>query len=273
MCASKLPESPTFHPLMQPLQRPVTRRAIVLGASTAIAAGVTQVSAAQDDRATPDVQIAGDEEAVAILERAAKVLAEFQTFAFELETTRGSSTIFQGFELESVEGVVRRPTDLQAQVRIGTPLGSLSVSAVSLDGSLYIQDPLSDGGWMELGQMGEVASLINPDMLILSAVRLVQDATVTGTEKVDGVETTVIEGKVDVSGLLGQMEADAAQFLAEGPIDVLFWIDGEDRVVEVEMLGPIFASESEDIVRVISIFDVNEPVEIEKPQGISTPEM
>jgi hypothetical protein len=272
MCASRLPESPTFHPLMQPLQRPVTRRAVVLGASSVLAAGVAQATAAQDDRATPDVQIEGEEEAVAILERAAKVLAELDTFAFELETTRGSSTIFQGFELEGVEGVVRRPTDLQAEVRVGTPIGSLSVSAVSLDGTFYIQDPMSGGEWMEVGQMGEMQSLINPDFLILAAARQVQNAIVSGTEKVGGVDTTVVEGTVDFSGLLGQIQGGASEFLAEGPVDVLFWIDGEDRIVEVEMLGPIFASESDSVVRVVSLFNFNESVEIEKPEVLSTPE-
>jgi hypothetical protein len=272
MCASRLPEPPMFHPLMQPLQRPVTRRAVVLGAGSVLAAGVAQASSAQDDRATPDVQVEGDDEAVAILERAATVLAELETFAFELETTRGSSTIFQGFELENVEGVVRRPTDLQAKVRVGTPIGSLTVSAVSLDGTFYIQDPLAGGDWMEVGQMGEVQSLINPDVLILAAVRLVQDATVSGTEKVDGAETSVVEGTVDFSGLLGQIEEGASEFLADGPVDVLFWIDGEDRIVEVEMLGPIFASESDNVVRVVSLFNFNEPVEIEKPEVSSTPE-
>ncbi len=205
-------------------------------------------------------------------------MADLDTFAFEMQTVRGSSTILSGFELESVTGVVRRPTDLQAEVAVSIPLGKLQIGAISLDGVFYIQDPLSDGAWMEIGQMGEVQTLINPDVLILNAVRLVQDARVTGTEKIDGREATTIEGTVDFSGLLDTMTAAAGEeapamesLLAGESVQVGFWVDEDDRIVEVEMIGPIFVSESDDVVRVVSLFDFNEPVEIDAPEVVATP--
>jgi hypothetical protein len=220
--------------------------------------------------------VGGEDDAVALLERAATTLAELETFGFEMQTVRGSSTIMSGFELESVEGVVRRPTDLQAEIGVSIPIGKLSIGAISLDGVFYIQDPLSDGSWMELGEMGEVQSLVNPDLLILSAVRLVQDARITGTGKVDGANTNVVEGTVDFSGLLerfgeGEEQDQMSSLLAGEPVDVSFWIDEEDRIVEVELFGPIFASESEDVVRVVTLFDFNEAVEIEAPEVVATP--
>ena len=55
------------------------------------------------------------------------------------------------------------------------------------------------------------------------------------------------------------------------PVDVGFSIDEEARTAEVEMFGPIFASESDDVVRVVSLYDFDEPVEIEAPEVVSTP--
>jgi hypothetical protein len=264
-----------FHPLMDRIQRPMSRRAMLAGAGGVIATRMIGTSAsAQTPVASPEIQIEGESDAVELLNRSAETLAEFETFAFEMETVQGSSTVMQGFELKSVTGVVRRPLDLQAEVEVGTPLGSLSIGAVSLDGIFYVQDPLSDGAWMEIGQVGELQTVINPDVLILLAVRLVQDARITGSEDVDGAPTTVVEGTVDFSGLLddaGQAQSEAAAFLSDEPVDVMFWIDEEDRILEVEMLGPILASESDDVVRVISLFDFNEPVVIEAPEEVTTP--
>lgn len=266
-------ESPVFHPLIARLQRPVSRRAAVLGACGLLAAGAP--ASAQEPSGTPDLQIDGDDDAVEMLERSAQVLSELDTFAFEMSTVRGTSTIFSGFELKSVTGVVRRPTDLRAEVEVSIPLGDLSIGAIGLDGMFWIQDPLSDGSWMELGELGEVQALINPDVLILQAVKLVQNAHVAGTGKVDGRNATIIEGEVDFSGLLdnfGEAQTEVSNFLSDEPVLVAFWIDEDDRIVEVEMIGPILASESDDVVRVVVLSEFNEPVEIEAPEVVSTPE-
>lgn len=272
-------EQAPFHPLTGIPARRLSRRRVLIGAGAAAALLARGVAvSAQMSSASPETNISGEDDAVAILERAAQAMADLDTFAFELQTVRGTSTILSGFELESVIGAVRRPTDLQAEVAVSIPLGNLVIGAISLDGVFYIQDPLSDGTWMEMGQMGEVQTLINPDVLILTAVRLVQDARVTGSGKVDGREATIVEGTVDFSGLLdtvsaaGGEDATAMESLLVGePVQVGFWIDEDDRPVEVEMIGPIFASESDDVVRVVSLFDFNEPVEIEAPEVVATP--
>jgi hypothetical protein len=267
-------ESPAFHPLISRIQQPMTRRAALLGACGLLATRVAPGVAAQEATAEPELQIEGDPDAVELLERSAEALANLKTFAFEMETVRGSSSIMAGFELKSVSGVIRRPTDLRAEVEVSIPLGDLTIEAIGLDGTFWIQDPLSDGAWMELGQMGEIQALINPDILILRAVQLVQNAMVTGNGKVDGDTVTIVEGEVDFSGLLegfGQDSSEIANFLATEPVLVAFWIDEEDRIREVEMIGPILASETEDVVRVITLTEFNEPVEIEAPDIVATP--
>lgn len=272
-------EPTPFHPLTGKPVRTFSRRRVLFGAGAvaALAARGIPISA-QTPVASPEIRVSGEDAAVAILERAAQAMADLDTFAFEMQTVRGTSTILSGFELESVTGVVRRPTDLQAEVAVSIPLGKLQIGAISLDGVFYIQDPLSDGAWMEIGQMGEVQTLINPDVLILNAVRLVQDAKVTGSGKVDGRDATIVEGTVDFSGLLdtiiaagGEDGAAMESLLAGETVQVSFWIDEDDRIVEVEMVGPIFASESDDVVRVVSLFDFNEPVEIQAPEVVATP--
>lgn len=271
------PPDPRTYPLIRTPR--LSRRLLVSAAAATAMIPFCRTMAAQGPRATPVTlatpvtTIEGDADAVALLEAAAEAVAALESFGFELATTRGASTILEGFELMGVEGVVSRPMDIEAEVTVGLPIGEITITAVGVDGEFWIQDPLSDGEWISLGGDRQFQSLINPDTLILLAVRLIQDAQITGTEKLGGVETTVVEGTVDFFSALESTanSADGSeilrQYLVEGPRDVTFWIDDENRVVEVEIRGPIFVTESDDVVRVISLFDFNEPVQIEVPEG------
>jgi hypothetical protein len=266
------------HPLIRTLERPMSRRLLALGTLglAASAPSLRLVSAAAQDaspEASPASQITGADDAVALLEASASAMAKLETFAFELETTRGSSTILQGLELKGIEGVVRRPADIEATLTVSVPFGDFKITAIGVNGSYWVQDPLSDGAWLELGTDVQINSIINPDALILMAVRLVRNASITGTEKVDGVDTTMVEGTVDFYAVANDTFGDSTMLeglVAEGEKDIIFWIDDQNRIVEAEIIGPLLASESEDVARLLSLYDFDEPVEIEAPPA-STP--
>lgn len=269
------------HPLIRTLDRRINRRTILAGAFAVAATPALRLVSAQETpqastpmTSTPVTQIEGEGDAVALLESAVTAVSALDTFQFKLKTTQGTSTIFQGLDLKSVEGAVRRPMDIQATVTVGVPFGDLSVTAIGLNGEFWVQNPLKSGEWMSLGSDRQIQALINPDQLLLYAVRLVHDAKITGTEKIDGAETTMVEGTVDFSAMvqsaLGASDAQGSmgQYLAEGPKLVTFWIDDQKRVVETEIRGPIFSTESDDVVRDLSLFAFNEPVEIQAPTGV-----
>lgn len=273
------PASSTHSPI-RTRDRRINRRVLAFGTAAAAMTPSFPILAAHEDHATPDApatSLEGDADAVALLQRASEALAALETFGFELETTRGSSTILEGFELKGVEGVVLRPVSIEAEITMGLPIGNVTITAVGIDGEFWVQDPFREGEWIALGGDPQIQSMINPDAIITSAVRLVQDAQITGTEKVDGVETTVVEGTLDffsqAQSVVNPADGSAplAQYLAEGPRDITFWIDDENRVVEMEIRGPIFVTESDDVVRVIRLFDFNEPVQIEVPEGAELP--
>ncbi|HWV23044.1 MAG TPA: LppX_LprAFG lipoprotein [Thermomicrobiales bacterium] len=266
------------HPLIRTLDRPVSRRSVIAGAIGLSVAPALRIVSAQETpaAATPETEIEGDSDAVALLQSAVTAVAALDTFRFDLKTTRGSSTIFQGLDLKGVTGAVRRPMDIEATVTVSLPFGEISVTAIGLDGEFWVQDPLTSGSWISLGGNSQVQALINPDQLLLYAVRLVHDAKITGTEKVDGVDTTVVEGTVDfydtLQRLLSGTDAGATieQGLAQGAKDVTFWIDDQNRVVEAEIRGPIFSTESDDVVRDLSLYDFDQPVDIERPANVQS---
>lgn len=270
-----------FHPLITTAEPQMNRRRLLMlsGTGLALAAGARpdlRLVAAQTPAATPDApstmildQITGDEDAVALLRESAAAMAALQSFRFEIDTIRGESTIFEGLSVDLIEGAVRRPYDFTATVTVGLPIGNLDVTAVGLDGTAWVEDPLNAGEWIALEGGEDIVALVNPDTLILSSIGLIQDATIDGTEQIDGEEATVVAGFVDFAETADQLSGGAVALPAEvstEPLPVLVWIDTEGHVLEIEVSGPILTSESSDVVRAIRFFEFDEPVEIERPE-------
>ncbi len=251
---------------------------LLSGSGLALAAAARpdlRLVAAQTPAASPEAatgaiqdQLSGDDDAVALLRESAAAMAALESFQFEIDTVRGESTIFQGLSVDLIEGAVRRPYDFTATVTVGLPIGELDVTAVGLDGTAWLEDPLNAGEWITLEGGEDIVALVNPDTLILASIGLIQDATIDGAEQVDGEDTTVVAGFVDFAATAERLAGGVVELPAEvsaEPLPVLIWINGERRVVEIEIGGPILTSESSDVVRAIRFFEFDEPVEIEAP--------
>lgn len=248
----------------------ITRRTVLAGGGALLLGAASRPAAAQDasSQSTPT----GASDAVELLNAAAAAMTELETFAFELLTTQGETTVLEGFTLEEVRGVVRRPADFQTTVTVALPFASLDLSAVSVDNEVWIELPQfgdTGGGWTSLGSSEGVLSLLNPDVLILQSVRYIDDAQIDRDDDVDGVDVTWVAGSVDFHGIatrLGDDQQGLAEQIAEGPVTVEIAIDGDRLIRKIEISGPILATETDDIVREVTFFDFNEPVEIEQPQ-------
>ncbi|MDQ3540853.1 MAG: LppX_LprAFG lipoprotein [Chloroflexota bacterium] len=285
MTTSDNPREHWFHPLISGVDPSLNRRRLVLLGTSGLVATIiarTEPGSASAQEATPDAtpratpgvtslggEVTGEPEAVELLRNAANAMAALSTFAFEIETTRGESTIFQGLNVREINGFVRRPVDFTATVVVDVPFGSLDVTAIGVDGMAWVQDPLSDTeSWIPLEGAENIVALINPDALIVSSIGLIQDARLDGTENVDGVDTTRVAGTVDFADTAERVTGGSVQLPAEivaEPLPVTVWIDGEGRVLEIEVVGQIVLTESEDVVRAVRFFGFNEPVDIAAP--------
>jgi hypothetical protein len=255
------------------------RRLLAAAAVTVAVAGPGRrlAMAAQTPAASP-ASPSGDPAAVALLQEAARTMAALQTFHFESETTQGSSTILEGLELEGIVGDVRRPMDFRTVITAGVPFGSIDVTVVGVEGRIWITDPLAaEESWILLadgsaggGEAAEITTLANPDALILEAVSVLRDARIGGQEKIDGVETTRVDGQVDLAAAAQQAvgtPVDLPPEVSTEPIPVSIWIDEGRRMLEVELAGPLLASESADVVRIVRFSAFDEPVDIAPPEN------
>src|SRR4051794_33613318 len=144
------------------------------------------------------------DDAAQLLSDTATAMAALSSFKFDLTTVQGQSTILRNLELVKVEGAVQRPNSFTATITAKVAIVNVDVDVTGVDGRLWVTDPLADektyievtGGEGGLDTQG-LAALINPDRLMLAAVSWVDDATIDGTETIDGVKTTRITGTVD----------------------------------------------------------------------------
>ena len=252
----------------------VTTRRIFVAAAAGAALGAAGLRPGIAQEATPSVleaTPAGASDAVQLLNDAATAMTELETFAFTILTTEGETVIFEGFTLDEIGGVVRRPADFETTVTVAIPFATLDLRAVSLNNEIWIEVPSfgeNRGGWTSLGSSDGLLSLLNPDVLILEAVRYIDDAAIAGEDDLDGVPVTLVTGTVDFRQIAGNLAGDEAMVqseIAEGPAAVEMAIDAENRIRQIEMAGPLLASEDDDVVREVTFSNFNEPVEITEP--------
>ena len=259
-----------------------TRRTILAAAGTSAGAAILAGAPPLAPRA-----VAQEQDVNALLEESATVMSALESFQFELSTVNGTSTILDNLELKKVAGKVRRPDSFSADVTAGLAVIDLTVQVVGIGQRLWVTDPLdAEGRFIELALgddasgAGSLAALINPDRVFLTAVGLVENAAIDGTEKIDGVETTVVTGEFDASRLTsfgtptagddGGLEDTgfpAELILQRMPITI--WIDDARRVVRLEIEGQLTSSESTDVIRGIDFYDFDEPVEIPEPTDVA----
>ena len=215
---------------------------------------------------------AADPAATALLERSAAAMAELDAFHFELTTPRGETLFMENLELAALEGDVVRPDRFRASVTARAVIIELTVQVVGIGTRLWVTDPMSDDErFIEVdlsegtgADTGSLSDLLNPDRVLLQAVALIEEPTIVGTEDLDGVETTLVEGSFDPSRL--QLDGTPVPGLRlDQPLTVAVWIDADGRVRQLELDGPLTDAEPAAVTRRLELSAFDEPVTIEEP--------
>ena len=226
---------------------------------------------------TPRAAGAQEADAAALLNTAVERMKTVQSFRFELSTVQGTSVIMNNLELAGVKGAVQRPDRFQATITARVAIVDVDVQIVGIGNRLWVTDPLANREtYIEVTKdvAGEptvseaLATLVNPDKILLTAVGLVQNPEIDGTESIDGVKTTRITGTVDFRNLPQYQQATpqaTSDFLALEEMPITIWIDEEGIVRSMELEGPITADESPDVVRRLDLSDIDEQIDITEP--------
>lgn len=220
--------------------------------------------------------VSAQDDAKAQLDKTAAAMLALKTFHFDLETTAGTTTFQDAFELKSVTGDVVRPNSFQAKVEVKLAIVSLTLEAIGIEGNIWVKSPLGGedafiqvtGGDSDLQLPPTI--LLNPDQLVSEALKYLDNPQIGEPEELDGQQMTVVTGTFDPRTLIngGTPTAELGDFNpASQPLDVKAWIDDQDRLVRIDFSGPLFSFEegSGRLVRSITFSNFDADVTITQP--------
>jgi hypothetical protein len=190
------------------------------------------------------------------------------TLHFVMENTEGDTEVFTGVRLEKVEGDIEQPDRFKATIQVEALVASVDINVVGIGETFWLQNPLQGGAEYEQRDIDpDLLALARPDVIVRAISQIVTGLTVDGTEELDGVETTVLSGVLD----LARIEAVAPELPTgsvntDRDLDVRIWIDEASLIRQIEITGPFVTQDDDDVVRVIEFSRFGEPVEIEAPE-------
>jgi hypothetical protein len=208
------------------------------------------------------------QDATALLEASAEAMAAVESFHFVITTIDGKVVLADRIELQRVEGDYQRPDRLRAKASAKVVFMPVGIDLLVIDGQIWYSDPIRGGNLkrleLENPQLQEILVDFDPGAVLLSAVGYVTDPVIVGTEEIDGMPTTLIEGTVDLAPIAAKYpDVDINRL----PLPVRVWIDDADLVVRLQLVGQVLLSEPEGIIHQLDLSAFNEPVFIELPEG------
>lgn len=201
-----------------------------------------------------------------LLLAAAERMDSVERFHFELEHENGFTEIVRGLQMERASGDVAGSDRLRAEVRARFGPLNVETGIVILPDQSWLQNPIT-GAWER--ESISIESIFNPSEGVTALMRSIAEraaergAAVTGSARIDGVETYRVEAEVD-SGDLTLFAADAPAGLT---LRAVVWVGVDDPLVyRVELHGAATRDEPADLVRRLTLSDFDGDIVIEPPR-------
>jgi hypothetical protein len=217
----------------------------------AVALGVAACSRGDSEPEAPDP--------VVILAASADRMESVGSFAFGLEHENGTTALPNGLQMVSATGEMSGTERMRAQVQaLAGPL-TANVEIVVLPEGSWMTNPLTrQWGTTTLS----VSQFFDPANGVPALMRGIPEATLVGTEAVDGVPVHLVEADVATELLVG-LVPDAAPGRT---IHVRFWIGPDDPVLHrLEIRGPVKDGEAPAIVRRLTFSEFGASFTIQRP--------
>ena len=217
--------------------------------------------------ATPTPELPLD--AQGILERAADRMVDLHTASFVLEHLEGSTTLFPGIEMTRASGEVDLPDRYRVVVEAesATPQAYIEVTVVGGGGKVYMTDFFT-GRWRRVPASSLPVGLSEFGGTLAGIIHVIETPEISGTESVSGVETLLIEGRVESKELAGLVPGAARGF----EVGLRLWVELPDGLVhQVLISGQVLSTDTPETQRLLALKDFDIPVDIELPDVAGSP--
>lgn len=161
------------------------------------------------------------------------------------------------------EGDFQKPDRFRATVNAVFAGLPVSVNVINVGDSTWITNPLQTSQqYQPLPNGTQATTILDPDSGVLKAAGELQNATDAGSAKIAGVDTRIIQGKLDATAL-SSLATDAQQGYT---VSARIWIGIRDSLIyRIRLEGPLSNSEPQNIVRQLETSQFNEKIDIQPP--------
>ncbi len=203
-----------------------------------------------------------------LLSSAAGKLAAISTVKFQMVDELESGAKFFGMTVKSVEGEVRSPDRFRMVVAVETPnFGFVEIEMLAVGEQAYMKFS-EDAPWAPLPLDQVPFNFGGIGVALSELLPILQNASIAGRESIGAAGTVRIDGDIvseDLSGLITSLDSGHA-------VTLTFWIDETEHTIrQFRINGKIYNDDGPGTQRLVSITDINVPVDIQLPDIDSKP--
>lgn len=201
-----------------------------------------------------------------VIDKAASAMTALKTARFTLEQDGQLAATFFGVELHQIEGEVDMPDKFKIRVEgIPTFLRSfIEIRMIGVGDQASMTNPIT-GEWNPLPTDALPFDFADLGRTLSGILQSVRNLTFVGTETLDGVPSWRVKGTIPSEALAPLAPGADPGF----EVGLEGWIGQSQGLVrKVRIEGQIFSGDNPDVVRVLTIYSFDEPVEISLPSGL-----
>lgn len=206
---------------------------------------------------------ADDVDIPTLLDKAAAMHESVNSVYFRIEHENGGTEVIPDTLMISSEGAVKGTEALTLKIVAESFGFRVNLQVRILDGTAWLTNPLTNQ-WEE--EDLAIDALFAGSRATPLIVRQIGDPVLADVELIRGEEAQRITGIIaaDLAVKIWGIPTDAD--LVGEDVEVSVWLrSSDDRIVQLQIDGPLVALDAENIVRRITFWDFDVPFEVEAP--------
>ena len=208
---------------------------------------------------TPTAELNVDPEA--ILNQAIGQLNQLSYASFLLDQPQGTTELLPGLEMSRVYGVVANPDRFRFTVEAQVSGTYVETDMVVIADQAYMTNFFT-GKWEEVGMELLPVNFADLGQTLSAILGSIQSPSLAGTESLGQRPVYLVQGRVD-SGDLSRLVPNAAP---DFNVMLELWLEqSSGLLLQVVITGKVISTDIADAVRVLSLDDIDVPVEITPP--------
>ena len=244
--------------MFKPFLLPLSIVVLMMGFLFLAAACETEATSTDTPVPTPTPELTLED----LLSSVREKLFSMSTAKFKMVDEAESGAKFFETTLKKIEGEIKSPDGFRMLVDVVAPgFGFVQIEMMAIGEQAFMKFS-KDAPWAPLPLDQVPFNFGGIGTTLSDLVPLIKDLSITGKETLDGAETFRLDGNVtseDLSSLITSADPGHA-------VTLTFWVGEADHTLrQIRIAGQIFDDDAPETTRLLTISNINAPVDIQLP--------